>query len=181
MPKQFLDTRMTKSAEKNAVAFKASEKDPLKTLLSTVRAMRKGDSDAVKPSQENFDGNLTGLKVLLVEDSIDNQDIITFFLAKAGALVEIAGNGLEGVEKALKGTYNVVLMDIQMPKMDGYQATIKLRKEGYKIPIIALTAQNLKEERQKCLDVGYSEHMTKPVNRKLLIQRVAEFAGIDTK
>jgi PAS domain S-box-containing protein len=135
-------------------------------------------SEPAKPSHETFEGVLNGLKVLLVEDSKDNQDIISFFLTKAGATVELADNGIEGVEKTLKGNYNVVLMDIQMPKMDGYQATIKLRQEGYKGPIIALTAHALKEERERCLEAGYSEHMTKPINRKLLIERVAEFAAV---
>jgi PAS domain S-box-containing protein len=131
-----------------------------------------------QPTHETFDGVLAGLNILLVEDSQDNQDIITFFLKKAGAKVDVADNGIDGVEKTLKGNYNVVLMDIQMPKMDGYQATIKLRAHGYKGPIIALTAHALKEERERCLQAGYSEHMTKPINRKLLIQRVAEFAGM---
>ncbi len=120
--------------------------------------------------------SLAGLKILLVEDSIDNQVIVSSFLQFAGAQVDIANNGLEGMEKALSGDHNLILMDIQMPILDGYVATSKLREQGFSKPILALTAHAMNEERQRCLRVGCNEHLTKPVNVEELIKRVREFA-----
>jgi len=120
---------------------------------------------------------LKGMRVLLVEDSPDNQFLVSKFLKIAGAEVEIASNGREGVEKAVKGDHAVVLMDIQMPVLDGYGATTQLRSQGYQKPIIALTAHAMKEERQRCLAAGCNDHLTKPINRAKLIHTVAELAS----
>jgi PAS domain S-box-containing protein len=119
---------------------------------------------------------LKGYKILLIEDSIDNQELLSHFLVKAGAKVEIAGNGKEGVTKALADDYEVVLMDIQMPLLDGYEATSQLRRRGYTRPIIALTAHAMKEEREKCLRIGCTDHLTKPISRDQLIQQVIRSA-----
>jgi CheY-like chemotaxis protein len=113
---------------------------------------------------------LKGKRILLVEDAEDNQFLIQQFLSRTGAIVEIANNGNEGVDKALNNDYEVVLMDIQMPFKDGYQATSELRSKGYQKPIIALTAHALVEEREKCLRTGCTSHLTKPINRQQLIE-----------
>ena len=84
-------------------------------------------------------------------------------------------NGLEAYTKAIEGDHHVVLMDIQMPIMDGYVATRKLRGEGFAKPIIALTAHAMKEERQKSLGAGCDEHLTKPVDRAALLESVHGF------
>jgi hypothetical protein len=127
---------------------------------------------AESPAEQNAHA-LAGLKILLVEDAPINQILISRFLTGAGAQVELANNGLEGVSKALSGDYGVILMDIQMPEMDGYEATTKLRSQGYERPIIALTAHALKEDRDRCLKVGCSDYMTKPIDRKLLISQIS--------
>ncbi len=142
-----------------------------------INNLPKDQMETKKSTFQSTESQLEGLKILLVEDSEDNQDIITYFLTHAGAHVDIADNGVEGVQKTLEGDYNIVLMDIQMPKMDGYQATSELRNKGYVGPIIALTAHALKEERDRCLKAGYTEHMTKPVNRLTLISEIARFAS----
>ncbi|MBL7542162.1 MAG: response regulator [Bdellovibrionaceae bacterium] len=113
--------------------------------------------------------SLQGMNILLVEDAPDNQMVIGMFLRSAGAQVDFADNGYEGISKAAENAYDIILMDIQMPKLDGYEATKILRKNGFKIPIIALTAHALMEERTRCLKVGCSEHFTKPVDSKKLI------------
>lgn len=141
-----------------------------------VGELGRAELPVANPTYPKQSDALKGLKILLVEDSVDNQNLITYFLKKAGADVEIAQNGVEGVQKTLAGAYNLILMDIQMPQLDGYQATALLREKGYAGPIIALTAHALKEEREKCLKAGYNEHMTKPVDRNVLINRVAQFA-----
>ena len=118
---------------------------------------------------------LSRLKVLIVDDSPDNLALVKRILTIAGASVETAGNGQEGVEKALSGDFNLVLMDLQMPDMDGFQATEELRKCGFDRPIIALTAHAMKEERKRCLDYGFTDHLTKPVDRDVLIQMLSSY------
>lgn len=112
---------------------------------------------------------LEGCRVLLVEDSPDNQHLITRILTRNGAEVDLAKDGVEGVEKALNNTYKVVLMDIQMPRLDGYEATKLLRKSGFSIPIIALTAHAMNEDRRRTKEAGCNRHLTKPVDTKSLL------------
>ena len=116
---------------------------------------------------------LAGLNVLLIEDLVDNQELISSFLIDAGAAVDIADNGTTGIERALSGAYDVVLMDIQMPGLDGYEATTRLRARGYAGPIIALTAHALAEERARSRTAGCSDHLTKPIDWVELVDRVA--------
>lgn len=120
---------------------------------------------------------LKGVRVLLVEDSLDNQALVSRFLMMEGAEVDLANNGLEGVDKAMAGEHDVVLMDIQMPKLDGYGAISRLRSNGFAKPIIALTAHGMIEDRKRCIEVGSNSHLTKPVNRAALIERVQQFSN----
>lgn len=115
-------------------------------------------------------GNLKDIRVLVVDDSIDNQILIKTFLAAAGAAVATANNGIEAVEKAATNNFSVILMDLQMPEMDGYEATKILRQRGYTLPIVALTAHAMKEERKRCLESGFDDHLTKPIDREALLQ-----------
>lgn len=119
---------------------------------------------------------LEGVTVLLVDDAPENRWMISMFLQKAGALVDVAQDGQEAIEKALQGSHDLVLMDIQMPGMDGYQATQHLREQGYKKPILAVTAHALVEEREKCIEIGCTDHLSKPVNQKDLVERVARYS-----
>jgi PAS domain S-box-containing protein len=128
-------------------------------------------------AETHYEVNLEGTKVLLVEDAPDNQMLVSLMLKAAGAHVDVAENGLEGIEKAVVEDYDVVLMDIQMPVLDGYRATMKLREKGYKKPIIALTAHAMTEEKDKCLSAGFDDHLTKPINRKDLLSEVAMFSS----
>lgn len=109
--------------------------------------------------------SLSGFEVLLVEDSPDNQYLIQKMLEKTGANITLANNGAEGVELALTGKYKVVLMDIQMPIMDGHQAVKMLRSQGYQIPVVALTAHAMKDEGERATQSGFSHFLTKPINR----------------
>jgi PAS domain S-box-containing protein len=126
--------------------------------------------------------------ILLVEDGSDNQRLIKHVLSKAGAQVTLSGNGQVAVETVLaslhnrrkndpKHTYDLILMDMQMPVMDGYTVTRELRRLGYSGPIIALTAHAMASERQKCLDAGCDDYATKPINRKGLIQTIRTHTG----
>lgn len=144
------------------------------TFTNTLDARDENTVHAINSTQA---GTLGGVKVLLVEDSEDNQVMVSRFLTMEGAQVELANNGVEGVKKALNGEHDIVLMDIQMPELDGYGAISQLRNKGYQRPIIALTAHGMVEDRKKCLEIGSDDHLTKPVNRKHLIKRVQELAN----
>nr|HRO67976.1 response regulator [Pseudobdellovibrionaceae bacterium] len=99
------------------------------------------------------------------------------FLQGAGVQVDLAVNGLEATTKAVSGDYDLVLMDIQMPLMDGYQATKILKKKGVRAPILALTAHALSEEKDRCESAGCDGHLTKPIDRKTLLENVAYYSG----
>ncbi len=117
---------------------------------------------------------LEGLKILVVDDSPDNQQLIWHYLTKRGAVVDSATNGMVGVRMAFTGDYHVVLMDIQMPEMDGYTAIDKLRSGGYTKPIIALTAHATIEVRDKVLNLGANSHVTKPINVQELVYAIKQ-------
>lgn len=113
---------------------------------------------------------LTKLHILLAEDSTDNQILVQQILNSAGAMVTIANNGKEAVEKARQTHYDVVIMDLQMPIMDGFEATKELRRHGYKGKIVALTAHALSSDRERCLASGFDEHFSKPINKNAFIE-----------
>lgn len=112
---------------------------------------------------------LAGFNILLAEDAVDNQYFLEKFLAKHGAKVTIAMNGLEAISRAKKSDFDIILMDIEMPEMDGYEATRVLRKDGFKLPILALTAHAMAEERNKTREAGCNGHLTKPIDTNQLL------------
>jgi signal transduction histidine kinase/CheY-like chemotaxis protein/HPt (histidine-containing phosphotransfer) domain-containing protein len=112
-------------------------------------------------------------RILVVDDGKPNRQLIRLILTKAGCVVDEAENGQVGVEKALRNDYAVVLMDIQMPILDGYKATQKLRESGYEKPIIALTANAMRDEEEKCAAVGFSAFLPKPVDIDKLVETLA--------
>lgn len=114
-------------------------------------------------------------KILLAEDTYDNQVLLKKILEKNGLAVEIVGNGAEAVDKAENGAFDVVLMDVQMPILDGNDAIETLRSRGYKGPIIALTAHAMTEEREKSLKAGANDHLTKPINQKKLLYVLSQY------
>jgi hypothetical protein len=119
--------------------------------------------------------SLKNVKVLIVEDSADNRVLLSRFLTQSGAIVETAVNGDDGVKKALASTYDIILMDIQMPEKDGYQAVREIRASGYHLPIVALTAHAMKNEQEQTRKAGCDDHITKPVSRSTLVEVVQRY------
>ena len=127
-------------------------------------------SGAQHPPQQ-----LAGMDVLLVEDTPDNQVLMKRYLESAGAKVQIASDGSEAVQQATVKTFDLILMDIQMPQMDGFQAIHQLRGQGYTYPIVALTAHAMSEEIGRSLAAGFDDHLTKPIKRDQLITKVSQY------
>ncbi len=118
---------------------------------------------------------LAGLKILVVDDAADNQYLFGLILRKNGALVSQAVNGLEGVRKALAEDFDLILMDMQMPVLDGYSATAQLRAKNYQKPIFALTALTSREDLNACIKAGCTQVLQKPLKPSLLIQHLSPF------
>lgn len=132
------------------------------------------DSTGLTIQVERSGAALQGARILLVEDTPDNQRLFTHVLQRAGASVEVAANGREGMERAADAAgsaepFDLVLMDMQMPEMDGYDATRSLRVLGYSGRIIALTANVMSGDRQKCLSAGCDDYAAKPIEKARLI------------
>lgn len=120
---------------------------------------------------------LEGMTLLLVEDTLDNQLLMSKTLKRFGAEVDVASNGAEAIAKAGLKTYDVVLMDIQMPILNGYDAMAALRAKNYLAPVVALTAHAMREERDKALEMGFDDYLTKPLDRAVLLQTLTRLKG----
>jgi signal transduction histidine kinase/DNA-binding NarL/FixJ family response regulator len=117
--------------------------------------------------------DLSGTKILVVDDGDTNRKLIQLILRRAGAHAVTVENGREAVDKGLEKPFDLILMDMQMPVMDGYTATRKLRQRGIAIPIVALTAHALKGDEEKCRDAGCSGYLTKPIEADRLLRTLA--------
>ncbi len=136
-------------------------------------------ADTEKQITKVNEDSLSGKSVLLVEDNVMNQMVAVKFLEDAGMKVTTADNGLEGIQELKANNYDIILMDLQMPEMDGYAAATVIRNEltgkKSKIPIIAMSAHAISGERQKCLDAGMNSYISKPVKRETLYLELNKF------
>jgi two-component system, sensor histidine kinase and response regulator len=121
--------------------------------------------------------DLKGTRILLAEDGPDNQKLISFVLRKAGATVQVVENGQLAVDayESAPTNYDLILMDMQMPILDGYSAARTLREHGHKIPIVALTAHAMQSDRAKCIDAGCNDYTTKPIIKDQLLRLIQSY------
>ena len=133
----------------------------------------KKNMDKVTENEEQ-QNKLYNRRILLAEDSPDNAYLISHYIKSLGANIDIASDGLKAVELASKNSYDCILMDIQMPGMDGLEATRRIRSSGFKNPIIALTAHALPAETERSLQAGCNLHLTKPIKKSELIGTLNE-------
>ncbi len=127
--------------------------------------------------KESQPSTIKGAKILLVEDNIINQEIANEILQKAGLVVTIANNGKEAIEKVKESEYDLVLMDIQMPEMNGYEAAkiIKSDPNLKDLPVLAMTANVMKHDIEKCYEAGMQGHIAKPINTKHLFEALVKW------
>ncbi len=161
-----------------STAHECAEEDRAGEEVATDAIISENKNDDV---EEITPGDLIlGRRILVAEDAPDNQRIIRVILERAGAVVAMAANGKTAVEMVAQAmhkeeSFDLILMDIQMPILDGYRATAQLRADGYSGPIVALTAHVMGSENEKTHAVGCNAYLTKPFTRETLLWTVAEF------
>jgi PAS domain S-box-containing protein len=147
----------------------------------------KGDPSKLEIASENKSSNnisvLKGSKVLLVEDNTINQEIVLGLLENSGIIIDVANNGQEAVNKynANPSKYELILMDLQMPVMDGYEATKNIREINKNIPIVALTANAMKEDVQRTQEAGMNDHLNKPIEVDKLYETLLKYISKKTE
>ncbi len=176
-----LEDKLTDLGIKKHLTKPVTESQLLDAIVD-VFAVSKREAQLIHPESygaqisEQFAG-IRGANILLVEDNEINQQIAQEILQKAGLNVEIAGDGLQALEALDKNKYDAVFMDVQMPVMDGYETTVKIRNNPlYKdLPVIAMTAHAMAGDRERCLESGMDDYVTKPINPSEVLETLARW------
>jgi CheY-like chemotaxis protein/HPt (histidine-containing phosphotransfer) domain-containing protein/anti-sigma regulatory factor (Ser/Thr protein kinase) len=143
-------------------------------LLDGTQLAASGSEEA---PQRRIRWRIPSARVLVVDDGPENRELLSLVLTDHGLWVDEAQNGRVALEKLAAGSYDLVLMDMQMPVMDGYAATRELRRRGLQLPVVALTANAMKGYEQEVLQAGCTAYLTKPVDIDVLLQQVAQMLG----
>ena len=134
---------------------------------------------AVAPPTPQPEGSGSGLRILLAEDNPVNQRLALRLLEKMGHRITLVDNGLDALERTMQGGYDLVLMDVQMPELDGLTATRRIRQwelvHGAHVPIVAMTARAMQGDRERCLEAGMDDYLSKPIDSEQLRQLVSRF------
>jgi CheY-like chemotaxis protein len=152
-------------------------------LLQVIQASLGKDqskSSRARPiSRHSIREERPGLLILVVEDNLVNQKLVLRLLEKRGHRVVLACNGLEAIDQFQKHLFDLVLMDVQMPEMDGFEATARIREiqkqRNNPVPIVAMTAHALKGDRERCLEVGMDGYVSKPIVKAQLFSEIDRF------
>jgi CheY-like chemotaxis protein len=152
----------------------------LRSTLETVLGLKVGSEIAAAAPAAAATPPAGGLRILVVEDNAVNQQVASRLIGRLGHQAEIAANGVEALAALRERSFDLVLMDCQMPEMDGFEATRRLRDpaSGVRdpaIPVIALTANAMQEDRQRCLDAGMSDYLAKPIKPDILAETIARW------
>jgi hypothetical protein len=158
-------------------------------LLEAILECRAGGVPAVqRPAAraEDVPEGAAGWRILLAEDSGDNVLLVRAYLEGSGCSVDVAGDGEAALRAFVSGSYDLVLMDVQMPVMDGYAATREIRQweaehRTWPVPILALTAHALREEVRKSVAAGCTAYLTKPIRKEALLQAIAEHIAVPVR
>jgi CheY-like chemotaxis protein len=133
-------------------------------------------SAAVATAARRLAGSVRSARVLVAEDNIVNQRVAAGLLTRRGHVVTVVGNGREAVDAVQRGEFDVVLMDVQMPEMDGFEATAAIREReretGQRIRIVAMTAHAMSGDRERCLAAGMDGYLSKPIEQRMLYEAV---------
>jgi two-component system, sensor histidine kinase and response regulator len=148
-----------------------------RTIQASLEVRPPSEAMTVEPVAPDLP--LSGLEVLVVEDNPMNQQVVVRFLARAGATIELANNGLEALEAIQRRTFDAMVTDLQMPILDGFETAIAIRRrednEGGHLPIIALTAHAMQVDREKCLKIGMDGYLSKPVRYNELVETLRPY------
>ncbi|WP_413293512.1 response regulator [Bdellovibrio sp. HCB185ZH] len=142
------------------------------TFVLTIPIVDEDESIQEMPVYNGTNANKIAAKILVVDDNADNRRLLSILLRKNHYVVETAGDGIECLEKLPLFEPNLVLMDLQMPRMDGITTATEMKRRHYRTPVIALTANALKEEKERCLGLGFAEYLTKPINKTQIEQAI---------
>lgn len=148
--------------------------EDLAALSSVASTDATAVADRVRP------GRLAGIRILVVDDVADNRILISRYLDAEGAVVSTATGGSEALAMCANDGFQVVLMDLSMPDLSGQETTAELRKRGYGVPIVALTAHAMREEKEQALKHGFNEYLTKPLTREALVGALVRILKIDS-
>ncbi len=157
----------------------AARRRLLQVIERLLTAGESRESAALITPQSILEEAKRSVRILLVEDNPVNQKLATFMLCKAGYQVTVAGNGAEAVQVFTSDPdrYDLIFMDVQMPVMDGLEATAAIRSQGFRdIPIIAMTAESMQGDRERCLAAGMDDYVSKPIKRELVFRTVRKYA-----
>ena len=139
------------------------------------------EPEPVPPGQDWEEARLPALRILVAEDSVFNQQLAVGLLEKYGHSVVIARNGKEAIGAWVAQPFDVVLMDVEMPEMDGFEATAVIRtqerQKGTHIPIIAMTAHAMKGDRERCLNAGMDDYISKPIRAQEMFEKLRAVAA----
>ncbi len=160
-------------------AYLAKPVKPAELRQTIRRLLGKADEEPALERTTDEDGRAVRvLNILVAEDNAVNQRVAVAMLERMGHRVTVAGNGAEALDRWHEGAFDVILMDVQMPGVDGFEATRRIRQEewasGVHTPILAMTAHAMASDRQRCLDAGMDDYVSKPISRKNLVLALAE-------
>ena len=171
-----LDTELTEDEMLSAVSTIVVNSQRLLSVLDSLLDFSKveAEQEFESPQPTSFSKHFEG-KVLVAEDCKDHQKLLAFYLRKFGLDITIVDNGRAAVDAALTGEFDLIIMDVQMPELDGLSATKELREKGSNLPILALTASTSEDEQQECFAAGYTGHVSKPFSTKDLIEELRKY------